>query len=165
MKFKLYPWSYIGVSFKGPSGSSAVLALTSAGLHNFKHINNCENRMKQLRMWLMIRFKNNCRSVAASCTDIQMTVFVMLFCAVSCISGTLNEHFLFCLCLCVWSFTLMKARVKITSMLPGPDTGGSGLWDFFGSSLSFSSCFRVLRWRASLNMGKAWAGDTQGKQG
>lgn len=50
-------------------------------------------------------------------------------------------------------------------MLPGPDTGGSGLWDFFGSSLSFSSCLRVLRCRASLNMGKAWAGDAQSKQG
>ena len=40
---------------------------------------------------------------------------------------------------------------------PGPATGGSGLWDFRGSSLSFSSCFLVLRWRGSRNIGKAWA--------
>lgn len=54
-----------------------------------------------------------------------------------------------------WSHT------KRFESVPGPATGGSGLWDFFGSSRSFSSCLRVLLCRASLNMGKAWAADTQ----
>lgn len=41
--------------------------------------------------------------------------------------------------------------------IPGPATGGSGLWDFRGSSRSFSSCFLVLLWRGSRNIGSAWA--------
>lgn len=48
-------------------------------------------------------------------------------------------------------------RLPIRLQLPGPATGGSGLWDLRGSSLSFSSCFLVLLWRGSRNIGKAWA--------
>lgn len=60
-------------------------------------------------------------------------------------------------------FQTVKEQQRLDTV-PGPATGGSGLWDFFGSSRSFSSCLRVLLCRASLNMGKAWAGET-GKTG
>lgn len=49
--------------------------------------------------------------------------------------------------------------------IPGPDTGGSGLWDLTGSRRSFSSCFLVLRCRASRNMGRAWAGGVAEEKG
>lgn len=121
-------WLCLSEAFRGQAGAALFELCTSAGLHNIHNINNC--------------------------------VFGHLPQTESCIRPVRNMTNRVCLCLVIVHLVSLLSGCLVcglnqTGSLPGPDTGGSGLWDFFGSSRSFSSCFRVLRCRASLNMGKA----------
>lgn len=153
---------------------------TSAGLHNTEHIINCgfvhlpQTESSNHPVQNMTRHRAEPRYY----TRIQMAGFIECFWFCSWALCLVFQGHLLCTPflfvyfhvilsnLWVLCFALIKAPKKTneTCTSPGPDTGGSGLLDFFGSSRSFSSCFRVLRCRASLNMGKAWAADAQGKQ-
>lgn len=50
---------------------------------------------------------------------------------------------------------------KHNFLLPGPETGRSGLLVFNGSFRTFSSCLRVLIGRPSRNIGNAYAEENQ----